>query len=564
MPLLCSSATFDWLAHESRPIAARSAQSRQLKRLDLSERPSGLVLLAGEILDQPAPGSARSCALSQPTDDLVRPNRTRSPTSVVFFSGCRAVFSTRMQVEQREPDGQNSNGNSSSGSSWWRRHKRRPAREAAPTDEQPDLSGQLLSSSAESKGKSSGGNSNNGTAAQPSNNSQRNKKGTRSRSRERTSYSKIFSQYLPASLSANNTRQPNDAAEQSQEQRQSDNRQQASQLRVVSALSRFSGRKITSLSSNQSNSQLVACDQSQLCELQKHKDNIKRRGFLHLKKPRETTFDIVQRSSSELVTRIINSNIDRNNNNNNDDDYENYYDQHKARLIEDSDPDSDHNRETCLSRQQQRQGQESSGKMKPRGKKSEQQRESHGPLLTAALLVAIGLIVVCAIKSTSALQSPQAVPPPFVGGRSQQPTSGGINVEVSPSSRPLPQPAAGSLVASVNCNKIRGHVTLTPNLQGGTSVSAQISAGPPGEFYQWSVHQFPVKPGAAMCSCSALILGSKLIDMSQLHGNLPSEQEQNVQSSINLFGPDSPVGHSLMLRGLKTGVVACATFLPTR
>ena len=130
--------------------------------------------------------------------------------------------------------------------------------------------------------------------------------------------------------------------------------------------------------------------------------------------------------------------------------------------------------------------------------------------------------------------------------------------------RPLPQPAAGSLVANINCNKIRGHVTLTPNLQGGTTVSTQISAGPPGEVYQWSVHQFPVKPGAAMCSCSSLILGTKLLDFSEMHGNLPSDQEFNVQSSINLFGSESPVGHSLLLRGMKTGMVACATFLPTR
>lgn len=125
------------------------------------------------------------------------------------------------------------------------------------------------------------------------------------------------------------------------------------------------------------------------------------------------------------------------------------------------------------------------------------------------------------------------------------------------------QSVAGSLVAQINCNKIRGHVTLTPNAQGGTTVTTHISAGPPGEVYQWGVHQFPVKPGAAMCSCSPLVLGAKLIDLSEMHGNLPSEQEFSVQSSLNLFASDSPVGHSLMLRGIKTGMVACATFLPT-
>lgn len=130
-----------------------------------------------------------------------------------------------------------------------------------------------------------------------------------------------------------------------------------------------------------------------------------------------------------------------------------------------------------------------------------------------------------------------------------------------------PQPAAGSLVATINCNKIRGHVTLTPNTAAGssaTTVTTQISAGPPGEVYQWSIHQFPVKPGAAMCSCSPLILGTKLIDLSEMHGNLPSsEQEFSVQSSLQLFGSESPVGHSLLLRGIKTGMLACATFLPT-
>ena len=104
-----------------------------------------------------------------------------------------------------------------------------------------------------------------------------------------------------------------------------------------------------------------------------------------------------------------------------------------------------------------------------------------------------------------------------------------------------------------------------------------------------------------MCSCSPLILGSRLIDLSELHGNLPSsvspsgssassanpsregdvvtggvQKLDNLQSAqesqpdfqvqsatLNLFGPDSPVGHSLLLRGLKTGMLACATFLPT-
>ena len=184
---------------------------------------------------------------------------------------------------------------------------------------------------------------------------------------------------------------------------------------------------------------------------------------------------------------------------------------------------------------------------------------------------------------------------------------------------PAGQSAVGSLSAQVNCNRIRDHVTLTPNLQtGGSTISTSITSGPPGEIYQWSIHQFPVKPGAAMCSCSPLILGNKLVDLSELHGNLPSasaageqpnaggpdslgpagqpaansrqqqqqQQQQRQQqpngagpaaaattttvgdfqvhsATLNLFGPDSPVGHSLLLRGLKTGVLACATFLPT-
>lgn len=184
-------------------------------------------------------------------------------------------------------------------------------------------------------------------------------------------------------------------------------------------------------------------------------------------------------------------------------------------------------------------------------------------LAATALLAAIGALLGCA---SSALALQQAGPPaPF---RSQQPVPGGPLASpqrlANQAPGALPQPAAGSLVANVNCNKIRGHVTLTPNMQGGSTVSTQISAGPPGEVYQWSVHQFPIKPGSAMCSCSALILGAKLLDLSEMHGNLPSDQEFSVQSSLNLFGPDSPVGHSLLLRGIKTGMVACATFLPTR
>lgn len=145
--------------------------------------------------------------------------------------------------------------------------------------------------------------------------------------------------------------------------------------------------------------------------------------------------------------------------------------------------------------------------------------------------------------------------------------------------------AAGSLVAHLNCNKVKGHVTLTPNAAtGATTISAQISAGPANEVYQWSLHQFPVKPGAGMCTCSQLLLGLKLLDFGEMHGNLGAQQQHQppadgsqptveqganlvefaVESpTLGLFGSESPIGKSLLLRGLKTGVVACATFLPT-
>lgn len=192
-------------------------------------------------------------------------------------------------------------------------------------------------------------------------------------------------------------------------------------------------------------------------------------------------------------------------------------------------------------------------------------------------LIAILIVLVAASKSVLAQQQnnqnsnnnwpPNGAPQPLVpatlpSSRQGAPVSGQQQQQ-------QPQLAAGSLVANINCNKIKGHVTLTPsNAQSSPGSSAtiktQIISGPPGEVYQWSIHQFPVKPGAAMCSCSPLILGSKLVDLSEMHGNLPSDQEFSVQSSLQLFGFDSPVGHSLLLRGMKTGMVACATFLPTR
>lgn len=228
-------------------------------------------------------------------------------------------------------------------------------------------------------------------------------------------------------------------------------------------------------------------------------------------------------------------------------------------------------------------------KMSPpnRNNKSNLFKTSKGSRLLATGSLMAALLIGLAALLTSVTLAQQQVPsgasfrsqPSLqAGGQQSLQQMGGLkpvsntqaslgNVNRSPSSQSAaqpPQPVAGSLVANINCNKIRGHVTLTPNLRGGTTVTTQISAGPPGEVYQWSVHQFPVKPGAAMCSCSALILGTKLIDLSEMHGNLPSDQEFNVQSSLNLFGAESPVGHSLMLRGMKTGMVACATFLPTR
>lgn len=225
----------------------------------------------------------------------------------------------------------------------------------------------------------------------------------------------------------------------------------------------------------------------------------------------------------------------------------------------------------------------SSSKLKP------SRTAKHSGHLLAAGSLLVALLIGLTALLTSAVLAQQQLPsgsfrsqPSLQGGPQSQQSSGGQQSSslvgaqpplggggsnrspASQSAASPPQPVAGSLVANINCNKIRGHVTLTPNLRGGTTVTTQISAGPPGEVYQWSVHQFPVKPGAAMCSCSALILGTKLIDLSEMHGNLPSDQEFNVQSSLNLFGADSPVGHSLMLRGMKTGMVACATFLPTR
>lgn len=525
-------------------------------------------------------------------------------------------------------------------SGWWRRNKRPPegsARRAAEAEADRERAAEAdneLAQPAErplsaargeaSSNKSSGG-ANNGTGracreppARVSNNNgqseedSRRRSKSRSRSGQQLSYSKIFSQYLPAYLSANspagNKRRPSNC-----EQQAPDVDCRPSSSRVVSALNRLSGLKKSLSSSplqpqtpsrrddNNNNSYFASAgadlgrekkeEETEEERQRASKVGVKRKGFLYLKKPRATTFDIVQRSGSKLVTRIR----DLNNNNNNSSvkgdcyagrsvDNNSYqigrHDEHKTRLIEDSDQDSERSQEDYLSNLQQSQKQlraaNKDNRMHKRSsRRPEPQLRSHeksdGPLLGAAFCVlALGMLVCVAasagfIKSAAALQSPQAAPLPPFATRSQPLPQQQQPAEAPPSSsRPLAQPAAGSLVANVNCNKIRGHVTLTPNLQGGTSISAQIATGPPGEFYQWSVHQFPVKPGAAMCSCSALILGSKLIDMSQMHGNLPSEQEQNVQSSINLFGPDSPVGHSLMLRGLKTGVVACATFLPTR
>lgn len=190
--------------------------------------------------------------------------------------------------------------------------------------------------------------------------------------------------------------------------------------------------------------------------------------------------------------------------------------------------------------------------------------------LFTLILISLNLITISVSAQTNQQNNrnqnnwPPAGPQPPVPA--QLPPSRDRNLVDQGPLPPQPQHAAGSLVANINCNKIKGHVTLTPNVQGssGTTVKTQITAGPPGEVYQWSIHQFPVKPGAAMCSCSPLILGSKLIDLSEMHGNLPSDQEFSVQSSLPLFGFDSPVGHSLLLRGMKTGMVACATFLPTR
>lgn len=428
------------------------------------------------------------------------------------------------------------------------------------------------------------------------------------------SYSKLFRQYLPQSLSLKSYTLGSshrdsckevvfEQAAGAQIEKRKEKKQQQQHLvdisdgcRVVSTLSRL---KLTSghLHCGESKRLTSASGVEEVSKSQVSR--LKRKGFLYLKKRRssdlidsgsfrETTIDTDKQRVNNKVVSVYKKR-DLNNNSignllNSNQCVNKYDDEHTTCLLEDEqDEDREEYSSTSIKQQpamlrQNHRGQEAgSGSSKNRNRKTESNTaagKSSTLLVSGCLLSLVSLIVllssarllVTAQQSSGAgaIQPPFSRSQPASGSPVSAVTGGGGSGRIPPL-----QPAAGSLVANINCNKIRGHVTLTPNAQVGqggalTTVSTQISAGPPGEVYQWSVHQFPVKPGAAMCSCSPMILGTKLIDLSEMHGNLPSDQEFSVQSSLNLFGSDSLVGHSLMLRGLKTGMVACATFLPTR
>lgn len=391
------------------------------------------------------------------------------------------------------------------------------------------------------------------------------------------SYSRLFRQYLPGSFNLNlnanqsvenhNNNKLTYSSQANNNNKEEFSSAHSSSGRLVSAFARL---KVSPWRLSEPRTRPINSHPSAGITDQQHHSSslqVKRTGFLYLKRREEKKSRIVDSSIGELIAsdssleqqqrKTQQKRRDLNNNSISSllSSTCHQHDEHKAFLLDDED-------EEDSTRDQQKQEQQL--------KADKMSVKRNSPRLALSVVLALTCLMAAMSFGRLALgqqsqQQPtfrsQPLTPATLPASAQQSAGSGNSAG---SSRASPQLVTGSLVANINCNKIRGHVTLTPNGQSGTTVSTQIVAGPPGEVYQWSVHQFPVKPGAAMCSCSPLILGTKLIDLSKMHGNLPSDQEFSVQSSLSLFGSESPVGHSLMLRGMKTGMVACATFLPTR
>jgi len=127
----------------------------------------------------------------------------------------------------------------------------------------------------------------------------------------------------------------------------------------------------------------------------------------------------------------------------------------------------------------------------------------------------------------------------------------------------------GSLIARIHGQGILGYVLFTPDSQnsGRTVIRARLTTGVDTgrkELFNWKIHSFPQQ--MTSLGCSSISIGPMMFDLSSIHGQLPSDQDVAISSTvINLFSEDNKghiLGRSLVLHSVSSGRIVCGTILP--
>lgn len=125
-----------------------------------------------------------------------------------------------------------------------------------------------------------------------------------------------------------------------------------------------------------------------------------------------------------------------------------------------------------------------------------------------------------------------------------------------------PQPksiTSETFVAQVHGSGVYGYITLKPESNGETSITAHILGGIADEVYSLRIFQLPPQIGA---SCTPLSLGSLIYDISEREKiYLKPGFETSISIRFNSKGLNTLLGRTLQLHGLSTGSQICAIIL---
>lgn len=158
-------------------------------------------------------------------------------------------------------------------------------------------------------------------------------------------------------------------------------------------------------------------------------------------------------------------------------------------------------------------------------------------------------------------QSPPYDPNP--GYRPPNPVRSSTELRTA-SNVPYPQPEniTDILVAQIHGLGVFGYASFHPirSTNGGLHVKIHIAGGSNGESYVARIYQYPAQNGA---TCSQASLGSLLSDLSVPNGLIEINRENSFSvPALQVKGPASIIGRTLMLQSTKDGASICSVIMP--